>query len=78
MPEPRSYLVKDGKGKVLRRNSHWLKKKREYAKEIDITNEDDTEEKKETLVSNETEADENIVKKTKSGRLIKKKPIRYL
>lgn len=77
LPEPRSYLVKDGKGKVLRRNSQWLKKKKEYAKESDIIIEDDTEEKKETSVSNETEADENIVKKTKSGRLIKKL-IRYL
>lgn len=71
---PRSYLVKSENGKILRRNTMYLKKINKYYNFFDESEESDTNiediENKKENVKKEIINDDII--KTRSGRIIKK------
>lgn len=73
--EPRSYLVKDGQGKILRRNTIYMKKIKNHDYCLEESDEevdkDIDNSEREVVVENKKEITNNVIK-TKSGRTINK------
>lgn len=76
---PRLYLVKDEKGKILKRNTIFMKKVSSYDLSWDESDDeivsDDEKNKKEVVKVENQKLETKIIVKTKKGRVVKK-PIR--
>jgi len=78
LSEPRSYLIKNEKGKILRRNSRWIKKR--VYRDLTVTDEGENKNFKESgnvesEKNNESikkkDIAEEVIKTSKAGRIIK-------
>jgi hypothetical protein len=85
---PRSYMVKDDKGKLLRRNTHFIKRLKEFSDFDSFVEENNKVKEEEKIEDNKEEVDEKVIckerndekveissgnlYKTKYGRIVKK------